>query len=70
MRPGDSPRSRIREPSVKPVDQSVRFVEFVTQAGHPPPGNQSSVTLNTSRANFGGFHLLGDFVDVGVQRLQ
>ena len=65
-RPGDSPGSRVREPSVKPVDQSVRFVEFVTQARHPAPGNQGSVTLHTSCAAFGGFHLFGDFVDVGV----
>jgi hypothetical protein len=45
----------------------VRFVEFVTQAGDPVPGNQSSVALHSSRATFGGFHLLRDFVDVGVQ---
>jgi hypothetical protein len=48
----------------------VRFVEFVTKAGYPPPGNQSSVALHTPRAVFGGFHLLRDFVDVSVQRLQ
>jgi hypothetical protein len=64
------PGSRIRKPSVDPVDQSVRFIEFVTQAGHPPPGDKSSVTLNTSRPAFGGLHLLGDFVDVRVQRVQ
>jgi hypothetical protein len=55
---------------VKAVDQSVRFVKFVTQGGDPPPGNQRSVTLHTSRATFGGFDLLRNFVDVGVQRLQ
>jgi len=55
---------------VKPVDQSMRFVELVTQAGHPAPGNQSSVTLHTSRAVFGRFHLLGDVVDVRVQGLK
>jgi hypothetical protein len=45
----------------------MRFVQFVTQARHPTPGNQGSVALDTARAGFGGFHLLGDFVDVGVQ---
>jgi hypothetical protein len=55
---------------VKPVDQSVRFVEFMTQAGHPAPSDGSGVTLHTSRADFGRFHLFGDFVDVRVQRLQ
>jgi hypothetical protein len=48
----------------------VRFIEFVTQAGYPPPGNQSSVTLRTPRAPLGGFDLLRDFVDMGVQCLQ
>jgi hypothetical protein len=48
----------------------MRFVEFVTQAGHPAPGDQRSVTLHTPRTAFSGFHLLGDFIDVGVQRLQ
>jgi len=52
------------------VDKSVCLIEFVTQAGYPAPGNQGSVTLNTSRAAFGGFHLLRDFVDVRVQRLE
>ena len=55
---------------MEPVDQSMRFVEFVTQAGHPAPGNQRSVTLHTPRTAFSGLHLLGDFIDVGVQRLQ
>jgi hypothetical protein len=55
---------------VQPVNQSVRFVEFVTQAGNPPPSDQSGVTLHTLRAVFGGFDLLRDLVDVGVQRLQ
>jgi hypothetical protein len=48
----------------------VCFVEFVTQAGNPPPSNQSGMPLRTPRAAFGGFDLLRDFVDVGVQRLQ
>ena len=55
---------------MEPVDQSVRFVEFVTQGGHPAPGDQRSVTLHTTRAAFSGLHLLGDFIDVGLQRLQ
>jgi hypothetical protein len=55
---------------VKPVDQAVRFVELMTKAGHPTPSNRSGVTLHTSRADFGRFHLFGDFVDVRVQRLQ
>jgi hypothetical protein len=55
---------------VQSVDQSVRFVEFMTQACHAAPGNQGSVTLHTPGTAFGGFHLLRDFVDVGVQRLQ
>jgi hypothetical protein len=52
---------------VSPVDQSVRFVEFVTQVGHPAPGNQSGVTLDTPRTALGRFHLFRDFVNVGVQ---
>ena len=52
------------------VDQSMSFVEFVTETGHPPPGNYSRVTLHSPRAAFGRFHLFGDFVNVGVQRLQ
>src|SRR5262245_39501098 len=48
----------------------MRFVEFVTQAGHPPSGDQRSVTLHTTRTAFSGLHLLGDFIDVGLQRLQ
>jgi hypothetical protein len=55
---------------VQPVDESVRFVELVTKAGRPAPGNHSGVTLHSPRAALGGFHLLGDFVDVSVQRLQ
>jgi hypothetical protein len=55
---------------VQPVDESVRLVELVTQAGHPAPGNHGSVTMHPPRADFGGFHLLGDFVDVCVQRLE
>jgi hypothetical protein len=46
------------------------FVEFVTEIGHPAPGNYSGVTLHSPRAAFGGFHLFGDFMNVGVQRLQ
>jgi len=46
------------------------FVEFVAQTGDPAPGDQCSVTLHTPRTAFSGFHLLGDFVDVSVQRLQ
>jgi hypothetical protein len=48
----------------------MRFVEFVTQAGYPAPGDQRGVTLHTPRTDFGGLHLLGDFLDMGVQRLQ
>ena len=55
---------------MNPVDKSVCLIEFVTQAGHPATGNQSSVTLDTSGAAFGGFDLFGDFVDVRMQRLQ
>jgi hypothetical protein len=55
---------------MNPVDKSVCLIEFVTQAGHPAAGNQSSVTLDTSGAAFGGFDLFRDFVDVRVQRLQ
>jgi hypothetical protein len=55
---------------VQSVDQSMSFVEFVTEIGHPAPGNYSGVTLHSPRAAFGGFHLFGDFVNVGVQRLQ
>jgi hypothetical protein len=55
---------------VQPVDESVGLVELVTQAGHPAPGNHSSVTLHPPRAAFGRFHLPGDFVDVGLQRLE
>jgi hypothetical protein len=51
---------------MKPVDQAVRFVELMTQTGHPASGGRSSVTPYTSRANFGRFHFLGDFVDVRV----
>ncbi|WP_156752369.1 hypothetical protein [Mycobacterium sp. ACS1612] len=49
------------------VDQSVRFVEFVTQAGGPAPGDRSGVTLDPSAAAFRGLNFSGDFVDVGVQ---
>jgi hypothetical protein len=42
----------------------------VTQAGRSAPGNQRSVTLYTPRTAFSGLHLPGDFIDVGVQRLQ
>jgi len=67
MRPGHPPGPRIRKPSVKPIDQSVRFVELVTQGGHPASGNNSRVTLHPPRAVFGRFHFLGDVVDVRVQ---
>jgi hypothetical protein len=70
MRPGDPPGSHIRKPSVKPVDQAVCFVELVTQAGHSAAGIHGCVTLHTSRAVFGRFHLFGDFVDMRVQRLK
>jgi hypothetical protein len=70
MQPGDPPRWRIRKSSVKTVDQAVRFVELLTQAGNSAPGNHSCVTLHTSRAVFGRFHLLGNFIDVRVQRLE
>jgi hypothetical protein len=40
------------------------------QAGYPPPGHHSGMTLHTPGAPFGRFHLLGYLVDVGVQRLQ
>ncbi|GAC1403604.1 MAG: hypothetical protein NVS4B6_13670 [Mycobacterium sp.] len=46
------------------------FVEFVTQAGNPASSNQGGMSLHTPRAAFGGFDLLRDFVDVGVQRLK
>jgi len=55
---------------VQPVDESVRFVELVTKAGHPAPGNHSGVTVHSPRAAFSRFHLLRDVVDVGVKRLQ
>ena len=55
---------------MQPVDESVRFVELVTEAGYPAPGHHGSVTLDAPRASFGRFHFLGDFVDLGVQRLQ
>jgi hypothetical protein len=55
---------------MQPVDESVRFVQLVTKTGHPAPGNHSSVTLHSARADFSRFHLFRDFVDVGVQRLQ
>ena len=55
---------------MKAVDQAVRFVELVAQAGHAPAGNQCRVTLHTSRAVFGRFHFLGDFIDMRVQRLK
>ena len=55
---------------MNPVDKSVCLIELVTQASHPATGDQSSVTLNTSGAAFGGFDLFGDFVDVRVQRLK
>jgi hypothetical protein len=55
---------------VQPVDESVRLVELVAQAGHPAPGNHGSVTVHPPRADFGRLHLLGDFVDVHVQRLE
>jgi hypothetical protein len=48
----------------------VRFVEIVTEAGHAAAGHYSGVTLRTPSPVLGGFHLLGDFIDVGVQRLQ
>ena len=55
---------------MQPVDESVRFVELVTKAGHPAPGNHSSVTLHSPRTAFSRFHLFRDFVDVGMERLQ
>ena len=55
---------------MQPVDESVRFKKFVTKAGHPAPGNHSSVTLHSPRAAFSRFHLFRDFVDVGMERLQ
>jgi len=55
---------------MQPVDQSMSFVELVTETGHPAPGNYSGVTLHSPRAAFGRFHLFGDFVNVGMQRLQ
>lgn len=55
---------------MEPVNESVGFVEFVTQAGHPAPGNQGSMALRASRSAFGRFHFLRDFVDVRVQGLQ
>jgi len=42
----------------------------VTKAGHSSPGNHGGVALHSPRAALGRFHLFGDFVDVGVQRLQ
>jgi hypothetical protein len=48
----------------------VRFIKLVPKAGHPAPGNDSCMTLHSPRAAFSRFHLFGDFVDVGVQRLQ
>jgi len=55
---------------VKSVDEAVRFVELMTKPGHPAPGNHSGVALHPPCTAFGRFHHLGDFVDVGVQRLQ
>jgi hypothetical protein len=48
----------------------VCFVELVTQAGHPATRDHGGVTLDAPTAALGRFDLLGDFVDVGVQRLQ
>jgi hypothetical protein len=55
---------------VKPVDQAVRFVELMTQAGHPAARHHGSVTLHPTRPRFGRFDLLRDFVDVRMQRLK
>jgi hypothetical protein len=55
---------------VQPVDQTVRFVEFVPQACYAASGNQRCVTLDASRAAFRGLHLSRDLVDVRMQRLQ
>ena len=52
---------------MQPVNQPVRFVEFVTQAGDPAPGNQRRVALHPPRAALGRFHLLRDFIDMGMQ---
>jgi hypothetical protein len=52
---------------MQPVDESVRFVEFVTQACDPAPGDQCRVTLHPPRAALGRFHLLRDFIDMGMQ---
>jgi len=48
----------------------VRFVELVTKAGHPSTRDHGGVTLDAPAAALSRFDLLGDFVDVGVQRLQ
>lgn len=52
------------------VDQPVRFVELVTKARHAASGDHGGVTLHTPGPAFGRFDLLGNFVDVNVQRLQ
>jgi hypothetical protein len=48
----------------------VRFVELVTQARYSTPGHHGGVPLDAPGSNLGRFHLGGDFVDVGVQRVQ
>jgi hypothetical protein len=42
---------------MKPVDQAVRLVELMTQAGRSAPGIRSCVTVHTSRAVLSRFHL-------------
>jgi hypothetical protein len=48
----------------------VCFVELVTQARYSAPGDYGGVTLHTPGPAFGRLDLLGNFVDVSVQRLQ
>lgn len=67
MRASRSPESHVWKATMQPVDQSMRFVELVTQARDPPPGNQRGVTLHAPRAAFGRLHFLGDLVDVSMQ---
>ena len=55
---------------MKPVDEPVRFIEFVPQTRHPAACDQRGVALNTSGADLRGLDLLRDLVDVRVQRLQ
>ncbi|MFG1932577.1 hypothetical protein ACGFK1_18330 [Mycobacterium sp. NPDC048908] len=52
---------------MNPVDQSVRFVELVAQAGHPATGDNGGVTLNAPGAVLRGLNLFGNFVHVRVQ---